>query len=112
MNIWNVQHRLFAEQLDALLDTDELPEELLRIIAAARVLLAQHHVDKQGRCNRCYYRPRWWWLRGRKTCTVHVSFSVAMNQPLGTVWRWTKDWCKLTESSAHSSAEFETTLNL
>lgn len=94
MNIWHVQHRLFTEHLDDVLYADEaeLPDEtILRLTAAARVLLAQHQVDKRGRCQHCY-RQSVWWLKRRKTCTVHGAFSVAMNQPLGAVWRWVKDW--------------------
>ncbi len=75
MSIWQVRHRLFTEQLDGLLYTekaDSLDEEVLRLTAAARVLLAQHQVDKRGRCQHCYSRSRWWWLKRRKTCTCIV----------------------------------------
>lgn len=95
MNIWNVRHRLFTEQLDDLLYSDKgelLDEQLLRLIAGARVLLAQHQVNKQGRCRHCYSRSRWWHLKRRKTCTVHSALAVAMNQPLDAVWRWVEDW--------------------
>ena len=95
VNIWHVRHRLLIEQLDDLLYAEEaesLDEQVLRLIAAARVLLAQHQVNKQGRCRHCYYCSTWLWLRRRKMCTVHTILSVAMNQPFSTVWKWLADW--------------------
>lgn len=95
MNIWHVQHRLFMEQLEGLLYADEaeLPDEqVIRLTAAARVLLTQHQVNNWGRCRHCYYRSSWWWLKRRKICTVHAAFSIAMNRPLDSVWRWVEDW--------------------
>lgn len=95
MNFWQVQHRLLTEQFESFLycDMDEITDDdLARLVCAAYVLVRRHDVDKRGRCRHCYYRSRWWWVRGRKRCTVHSAFSVAMNQPLNTVWRWVEDW--------------------
>lgn len=95
VSVWRTQARLLSERLDGFLhcDLDEITDDdVVRLVCAAYVLVRQHSVDKRGRCRHCYYRSHLWGSRRRKSCTVHAALSVAMNQPLGTVWKWLEDW--------------------
>lgn len=92
MNIWDVQHRLLTEQLDAVLydDAGELThEQLIRIASALHVILAQHQVNKYGYCRRCR-RSSWWRFR-RQPCSIQSAFAVAVRQPLDRVYAWALD---------------------
>lgn len=90
MSVWQTRHRLLSEQLQYLLhgNPTEEDEEVVRVLIAAGVLLAQHQVDKRGRCRYCYDST---WPRRRKPCTVHQTFAVALNQPIKMVLDWFKD---------------------
>ncbi|MGQ0772967.1 MAG: hypothetical protein ACT4NY_00865 [Pseudonocardiales bacterium] len=89
------QHRLWAEQLRILLDGKHGSRELTaeqtrRLMIAAYVVLQEHQVDKRGKCRHC--RRSTWWLWRRKPCTVHVTFKVAMKQPIVVVGGWMEDY--------------------
>jgi len=91
VSVWETQHRLLSEQVTGLLSGELTDEEIVRLIIAARVLLARHQVDKRGRCRFCFQsRSRLWWPR-RRICTVHQAFAVALNQPFKVVLDWFKD---------------------
>jgi hypothetical protein len=90
------QHRLWAEQLGSLLDGKHGSRELTteqtrRLMIAAYVVLRQHQVGKRGQCRLCCRCRSWWWARRRRTCTVYLTFEVAMNQPIDIVLEWLKD---------------------
>lgn len=89
------QHRLWAEQLGSLLagkhgSRELTTEQTRRLMIAAYVVLQEHQVDKRGQCRYC--RRSTWWPWRRKTCTVHVTFKVAMQQPINIVSKWLADY--------------------
>ena len=88
------QHRLWAEQLRSLLDgkhgSRELDtEQTRRLVIAAYVVLQMHQINERGQCRYCW-RSTWWPWR-RHTCTVYLTFSVAMTQPIKLVRDWLED---------------------
>ena len=88
------QHRLWAEQLKVLLhgkhgSRELTAEQTRRLMIAAYVVLQEHQVNKRGQCRYCW-RSTWWPWR-RKTCTVHLTFMVAMKQPIELVGAWMGD---------------------
>lgn len=94
-NVWETRYRLLCERLEEMLhrNMDDLSDdEVARVICGAYVLLAQHKVNKRGRCRHCYRSGSWWLPRRRKRCTVYQVFGVAMGQPLRIVSEWLGDW--------------------
>jgi len=96
MSVWETQHRLWAEQLKSLLSGKHGSRELTaeqtrRLIIAAYVVLRQHQINKRGQCRLCYRSRTGWWPRRRRACTVHLTFTVAMTQPLNIVLDWQQD---------------------
>jgi hypothetical protein len=69
--VWQIQHRLFAEQLENL-EAEPTPKQLTRLVSATRMLLALHPVDTGGYCRTCI-KSRWWW-RPRSICTIYAAF--------------------------------------
>jgi hypothetical protein len=55
--IWQIQHRLFVEQLEAI-EAEPTQEQLVRLASATRLLLALHQVNQDGYCRICI-RSRW-----------------------------------------------------
>lgn len=78
-HIWQIQHRLFVEQLEAI-EVEPTQEQLVRLVSATRVLLFQHQVDQGGYCRICI-RSRWWRLP-RGTCTIYAGFLSRTEYPL------------------------------
>ncbi len=70
--IWQIQHRLFVEQLEAI-EAEPTQEQLVRLASATRLLLALHQVNQDGYCLICI-RSRWWRLP-RRICTVYAAFT-------------------------------------
>jgi hypothetical protein len=70
--VWQIQHRLFMEQLDAI-EAEPTQEQLIRLVNATRMLLILHQVDKDGYCRRCIRSP--WWRLQRRICTVYGAFA-------------------------------------
>jgi hypothetical protein len=71
-HIWQIQHRLFVEQLGAI-EAEPTQEQLVRLASATRVLLFQHQVDQGGYCRMCI-KSRWWRLP-RSICTIYAAFT-------------------------------------
>lgn len=91
---WETQHRLWAEQLKSFVDGKHGSRELTaeqtrRLMIAVYVVLRLHQVNRRGQCRYCW-RSTWWPWR-RKPCTVHVTFKVAMIQPIKIVRAWLED---------------------
>ena len=70
--IWQIQHRLFTEQLKAV-EAEPTHKQLVRLANATRMLLALHQVDQAGYCRICT-RSRWWRLP-RRMCTICAAFT-------------------------------------
>lgn len=94
-----MRYRVLLEQLEELADqigngdlgqVDEPAyayEKTVRLLAAALMLLRQHHVNKQGQCRCCgRTRLKWQLLTRRPRCTVYSAFGFAMEQGLDVVW--------------------------
>ena len=90
-----IQHELWSEQLERLLhdQAGEPVDELTwRVAAGAYAALRQHQVNKRGRCRHCCrLRSSWRPWRRQHVCTVYLTFSVAMTQPIKIVRAWLKD---------------------
>lgn len=48
--IWQIQHRLFVEQLEAI-ETEPTQDQLVRLASTTRLLLALHQVNQEGYCH-------------------------------------------------------------
>jgi len=91
-SIYETQHRLWCEQLEYVLYSQGPVDELtLRVAAGAYIALCWHRVDRHGRCRHCCRSRSGGWFRQRHTCTVYLTFSVAMNQPIKMVRGWLED---------------------
>jgi len=61
-------------------------EQIVRLSAAALVLLERHQMNGNGRCQACRTRSRW--RLGRKEpCIVQVVLSFCLDESLELVWR-------------------------
>ncbi|MDQ3153391.1 MAG: integrase core domain-containing protein [Actinomycetota bacterium] len=82
-SVYETQLRLWSEQLKRVLYSQDPVDELsLRVAAGVYAALRQHRVDKHGRCGHCCQLRPGWWPRRRRTCTLYLAFTVAMNQPI------------------------------
>lgn len=93
-SVRQAQQRLWVEQLEDLLggkhgSRELTAEQTRRLIIAAYVVLQLHRVNQRGQCRYCWRCT--WWPRRRKPCTVYLTFTVAMTQPLTMVLGWMKD---------------------
>lgn len=79
MNVRETQHRLRTERLKRFLNHDD--EAVARLAAVGWMLLIQHKVNKQGKCQLCFRARPSWWPKRRRMCTVHSAFTVGMEQP-------------------------------
>lgn len=95
-SVWETRSRLLREELQKLAEwlSDDAPrapaaleEQVVRLLAAAIMLLRQHQVNKRGQCQFCgWTRWKWRFWRRRRRCTVHQVLELAMGQSLDVVW--------------------------
>lgn len=88
-----MRHRLLRERFEKM--TDRLSggaegvteEQVIRLMAAAAMLLCRHQVDRRGRCRFCR-SGRWTgrFRRRRPRCMVHGFLGFAMDQSMDVVW--------------------------
>lgn len=94
--VWEVRHRLLLEQLEQWVtklsgvepvEPEKVQELAVRLLATAVMLLKQHEVNRQGRCQYCG-RQRWNWRfwKRRPRCTVGSALGFTMEQELAVVW--------------------------
>lgn len=94
--VWKTKQRLLVEELEEWTDwlSGEEPREpavveehVVRLLAAALVLLRQHTVNKRGQCRFCGWTQwKWRMWRRRRRCTVFQAVDQAMSQGLDVVW--------------------------
>jgi hypothetical protein len=96
-NVWETRNRLLREELEQMMErlrskesieSAEIREQTVQLLAGVVMLLRQHHVNKRGQCKYCGW-TRWAWRfwRRRPQCTVYRSVYFAMKQPLHWVRR-------------------------
>ncbi|MGH3853439.1 MAG: hypothetical protein ACRDR6_08050 [Pseudonocardiaceae bacterium] len=71
-HIWQIQHRLFLEQLDTI-ETEPTQKNVVRLTSTTRLLLFHHQVNQNGYCRICL-GSRWWRLP-RGICTIYAAFT-------------------------------------
>ncbi|MGH4024161.1 MAG: hypothetical protein ACRDRV_06200 [Pseudonocardiaceae bacterium] len=87
---WQTRYRVLRRQLEQwaeeLDDAQPPAERTVRLVTFAVILLAQHQVNKRGRCSFCSWtrwKWRFWHLRPR--CTVCRALAFALSQGLDVV---------------------------
>lgn len=88
---WQTRYRVLRQQLEQWADEfggAQPPAECtVRLLAFAVILLAQHQVNKRGRCNFCgWTRWKWRFWHLRPPCTVCRALAFALSQGLDVVW--------------------------
>jgi len=95
-SVWGTQYRLLEEHLEQFADrlsasqppeSPVLTEHTVRLLAAALILVRQHHINKRGQCRYCGW-SRWGWRfwHRRPRCTVYQTLNVVLRQSLDVVW--------------------------
>lgn len=109
--IWEIQHRLFLERLDAI-ETELTPKQLTQLASATRMLLALHPINRNGYCRICIGSR--WWRFPRSICTIYAAFAhprpANQHDPQDDALSSLPDWPASPEAdSAHSSiVDYET----